>query len=119
MKNSFLRLLGKTLFVAFGIGVLACGIGWALGWRTGAQFSNALFWPGCILIIIGILSVMGGYGMRSNFGTLYSQSAGDMSVSERTQRWVADMSQGYGAFIVLFLIGGFLIGLSILVGTIF
>lgn len=88
-----------------------------LGWNTTTQFSNGLFWPGGILIVFGILSVMGGYTMRSNFGVLYSQSSGNMSISQRTQRWVADMTQGYNAFIFFFLTGGFLIVLAISIGN--
>jgi len=119
MKKSILRLLGTTLLVAIMIGILASIIGWLLGWKTGTQFSNGLFLPGGIVIILGILTIMGGYGMRSDFHVLYSQSAGSMSIQERTQRWMADMSQGYSTFIFLLLSGGFLICLAILVGTVF
>ena len=116
MKKSFLRLVGTTLLLALMIGMLVSGVGWLLGWRTSVQFSNGLFIPGGILVVLGILSVMGGYGMRSDFHVVYSQSAGDMSNAERAQRWAADMTQGYSAFIFLFLTGGFLVGLAVLAG---
>ena len=119
MKKSFLRLLGTTLLLALIIGILVASIGWFLGWKTSTQFSNALFFPGGICIVMGIFSILGGTSMRSHFGVQYSQSAGDMSIGDRTKRWVADMNQGYGAFIFLFLTGGFLISLAVLIGIIF
>ena len=71
--------------------------------------------PSAILIVIGILSVVGGFGMRSDFKMLYSQSAGDMNTLERSKRWIADMTQGYGLFLFLLLPGIYLIGVSIMI----
>jgi hypothetical protein len=99
MKKSVLRLLATTLIFAIIIGAIVACIGWLLRWHSTTQFSNAMFWSGAILIGFGLLSVMGGYLNRSSFGVLYSQSAGDMSMRERTQRWVTDATQGYSTFI--------------------
>jgi hypothetical protein len=118
LKKSVLRLLATTLIFAIIIGTIVACIGWLLRWHSTTQFSNALFWPGAILIGFGLLSVMGGYRNRSSFGVLYSQSAGDMSMRERTQRWVTDATQGYSTFIFLCLTGGFLVGMAILIGSI-
>jgi hypothetical protein len=114
-----LRLLAITFALACIIGIVTASIGLLLHWNTTTQFSNGFFVTGAILVVLGILSVMGGYGMRSNFGVVYSQSAGDMNTLERSKRWVADMAQGYNAFIFLLLTGVYLIGLAILVPTIF
>ena len=119
MKNPFLRLIAWALLLSLLIGLLVSGAGWMLGWHTSAQFSNGFFWSGGILIILGVLSVAGGYSMRSNFNVVYSQSAGDMNLGERTKRWVADMSQGYNTLIFLTLAGGVLVVLAILVGSTF
>lgn len=91
------------------------GIGLIAGWKTGAQYSNAFFISGSILATIGLLSVLGNYRARSNFGIQYSQSSGDMALAERTKLWLADVTQGYNALIVLALSGALLIGLSVLV----
>jgi hypothetical protein len=64
------------------------------------------------------VDVLGGFGVRSVFKLLYSQSAGDMNTLERSKRWMADMTQGYGLFLFL-LPEIFLIGASILVANIF
>jgi uncharacterized membrane-anchored protein len=101
------------------IGLVTAGIGRLLHWNSTTQFSNAFFGAGAGLIVIGVLSVMGGFGMRSDFKTLYSQSAGDMNTLERSKRWIADMTQGYNLFLFLFLPGVFLIGLAVLVPNVF
>jgi hypothetical protein len=114
-----LRLLAITFIVACAIGLVVASIGWLLHWNTTTQFSNGFFGAGAILIVLGLLSVLGGFGMRSDFKMLYSQSAGDMNTLERSKRWMADMTQGYGLFLFLLIPGVFLIGVSILVSNIF
>lgn len=117
MQKPILKLLAITLLIAFAIGALVSVIGWVLGWNTPTQFSNGLFIAGAILIALGVLGVMGGYKMRSDFGVIYSQSAGDMNISERTQRWVSDTAQSYGTTAFLTLTGAFLMGLAVLIGS--
>ena len=114
-----LRLIGITFAIACILGILTSGIGWLLKWNSTTEFSNGFFGAGAILIVLGILSVMGGYGMRSNFSVVYSQSAGDMNTLERTKRWIADMSQGYASFLLLLLTGAYLVGFAILIPNVF
>jgi hypothetical protein len=94
-------------------------VGWLLHWNTTTQFSNGFFGAGAILIVLGLFSVVGGFGMRSDFKMLYSQSAGDMNTLERSRRWIADMAQGYAFFSFLLLTGLFLIGFAILIPNVF
>jgi hypothetical protein len=112
----FVRLFGTSALIAILIGLVVLGIGWLRGWHTPIQFSNGFFTAGALTVVIGLFSVMGGFSMRSDFKMLYSQSASDMSISDRTKLWVADITQGYGALILLSLTGMYLIGLAILVG---
>ena len=119
MKKSIPRLILATLLLALLLCIIVLLIGVLLGWKTGTLYSNGLFLVGSIAIILGIFSVLGGFGMRSDFHVIYSQSAGAMSQKERTQRWVADMTQGYSAYIFLLLTGVFLIGLAVFVGMAF
>jgi hypothetical protein len=117
--TKILRLLAITCVLACVIGLITAFIGWLLHWNSTTQWSNGFFGAGAILIVLGLLSVMGGFGMRSDFKMLYSQSAGDMNTLERSKRWMADMTQGYGLFLFLLIPGIFLIGVSILVAKIF
>jgi hypothetical protein len=117
--TKIVRLLALTFVLACVIGLVMGAIGWLLHWNSTTQWSNGFFGAGAILIVLGLLSVMGGFGMRSDFKMLYSQSAGDMNTLERSKRWIADMTQGYGLFLFLLLPGIYLIGVSILVANIF
>jgi hypothetical protein len=119
MVNKFLRLLGVTLVVALVIGLVITAIGLLLRWDSPVKFSNIFFWVGAGLIILGIVSILGGYKMRSDFGVLYSQSSGDMNIIERSKRWAADISQAYDFNLILLLTGLFLIGFSILIPNVF
>jgi len=119
MKTSFWRLLANTLLLALVIGLVVACAGWLLGWKASVQYSNGFFGVGGILIVIGILSVMGGFGGRADSHMLFSQSAGSMDINERNQRLVSDMTQGYQAFIFLFLLGGFLVALAVLTANVF
>lgn len=114
-----MRLFVTALLISFVTGLIVLVIGLLLKWQTSTQFSNGLFWAGILVIVFGILSVMGGYGMRSDFKVLYSQSAGNMNLGDRSRRWVADVTQGYNTLIFSVISGGILIGLAILIGGIF
>jgi hypothetical protein len=114
-----LRLLAITFALACIIGLVTALVGWLLHWNTTTQFSNGFFGVGGVLIVLGIMSVMGGFGMRSDFKMVYSQSAGDMNTLDRTKRWIADMAQGYAFFSFLLLTGIFLIGVAILIPNAF
>jgi hypothetical protein len=88
-----------------------------LRWDSPVKFSNGFFWAGTILITLGVLSVLGGFGLRGRFDMQYAQSAGDMSLAERTKRWLADMIQGYNMLALFLLLGTLTVGISILVGS--
>jgi hypothetical protein len=114
-----LRLLAITFVLACATGLVIGSVGFLLHWNSTTQWSNGFFGAGALLIVIGLLSVMGGFGMRSDFAVLYSQSAGDMNTLERSKRWIADMAQGYNLFLFLLLTGIYLIGLAILIPNVF
>jgi hypothetical protein len=107
-----LTALGISLATVLIVTIIGLVKAWAL-----VDFSNALFISGAVAITLAILSSFGGWGNRADFGQIYSQSAGDMSLAERSRLWVQDMTRGYNAVLLLSLVGALLIGLSILVGS--
>ena len=111
IKVVLLTILGFTLSVSIILGL----IGWISGWRTDIQFSNGFFFAGGIIVIIGLSSLLGTFSARSNFGIIYSQSAGDMNLLDRAKLWVADIRQGYNMIIICTASGLILIGLAILI----
>lgn len=117
MQSSWLKVVRIAALLALAVGAVAAIIGWILGWNSPRQFSDGLFWAGAVLMVLGLLSVLGGYGLRSNYGLQYGETAGVMSLAERTRRWATDVIQGYTALLYLVLSGGVLVGLSILVDS--
>ena len=117
--NKLIHSLVKSLIICGIVSILLVVMGLLLKWKSTIQFSNAFFWGGAILVVFGVLSIFGGYGMRSNFGVIYSQSAGDMNILERTKQWIADTEQSYSIYILLLFSGIILMLLSVLIGEIF
>jgi len=120
MENNgrqMLRLLGKILSATALISLAVLLIGYFLRWNDPFRFSNGFFAAGAILIVLGILSISGGFAQRANFGILYGESAGQMSSTERTQRMAADITQRYSSFIFLLVTGLLLMGISAVIGS--
>ena len=114
MKKSCLGMLFNSVLVALAGGLIGTTIGWFMGWRTSRQFSDGLFWIGGIVMVLGLMSLIGGQGVRANIGMLYSESAAE-SLADRTRKWVVGLSEDYSAVIYLFLGGAILVGASVLV----
>jgi hypothetical protein len=115
-STHFLRLAGRILATAAGIALVLLIMGYFLHWDNPVKYSNAFFWSGAILIIIGVFSVTGGFEQRGNFGITYAQTAGDANIAERNQRMAADIAQRYGTMIFLVISGLLLIGVAIAIG---
>jgi hypothetical protein len=50
---------------------------------------------------------------------VYSQSAGDANILERTKQWIADTEQSYSFYVVLLISGAILMLLSVLIDLVF
>lgn len=119
MENTgkyILRLAAKILGTTAAISLAVFLIGSLLQWQEPVNFSNGFFAAGAILIVLGILSVGGGFLQRSSFGMLYAESAGQANLAEQTQRMAADITQRYGSLIFLLVTGLLLIGISFAIG---
>lgn len=111
----YLRLLGKILGVTAVISLVVFLLGYFLKWNGPVPYSNAFFWAGSLMIVMGVLSVAGGFQQRANFGITYAESAGDANLAERGQRMAADITQRYGALLSLTIIGILLIAISVVI----
>lgn len=113
-RGSFvLRLLGSILGLTLLVSLVVVGIGMFAHWNTTVQFSNGFFVAGMIVIVFGILSVAGGFQQRANFPLTYAETASQASISERTQRMMADINQRYGTMILMLGSGILLIVISV------
>ena len=115
-STHFLRLAGKILATAAGIASIVMLMGYFLHWDSPVKYSNAFFWAGAIMIMIGVFSVTGGFEQRGNFGITYTETAGHANIAERSQRMAADITQRYGAMIFLVITGLILIGVAVAIG---
>lgn len=93
-KNSqLLKLTGTILGITFIISLIVLLIGFIVQWNTAKQFSNAFFIAGAIAVVLGLLSVSGGFAQRADFKMTYSESAGDANLFQRSQRMMGDVAQ--------------------------
>lgn len=102
--------------IALVVALIVTIIGLVSGWEM-VDYSNGMFIGGVIAFAVAILSSFGGWGHRADFKQMYSQSAGDMSLAERSRLWAQDLTRGYNAFLLMSLAGTLLIGLSVLIGS--
>lgn len=114
-----LRLGGKIVGTTAGISLLVLLTGYFLKWNEPVRFSNAFFWAGAIFIVLGVLSVSGGFSQRANFQMTYAESAGNANIAERNQRTAADITQRYGSMILMTITGILLIVVSVVIGQLF
>lgn len=106
-----------VLVVTSVISLIILLIGWIIHWNNAVQFSNAFFYVGAFLVLLGFLSIYGGFTHRANFSEMYAASAGQANTLERVQQNMKDLSQRYGAMTILGIVGLLLIVISSLIGT--
>lgn len=112
----YFRLAGLILGITLIISVIVLLIGYIYHWNEPVLFSNAFFIAGVIVIIIGGLTVAGGFSQRANFNILYAESAGRADLAERSRRSMAEVTQRYGVMILLFISGLLLVGIAVAIG---
>lgn len=115
-SNQILRLVGTIVGLTAGIALIVLLMGYFMQWEKPVQYSNGFFWAGAILIVIGILSVAGGFVQRANFNMVYAESAGQANLAERAQRTVTEVTQRYGTLTMLVASGILLIAISVAIG---
>jgi hypothetical protein len=111
-----LRLTARILETTLVISLLILLVGFVYYWDSPVHYSNAFFFAGAILIVLGVFSVAGGFAQRSNFGITYVESAVQANLSEGGQRTSAGITQQYGVMIFLTITGLLLIGIAVLIG---
>ena len=117
--TQILGLVGVILGITLVVSLLVVTFGLVKGWDQPVQFSNGFFIAGAIVILLGTLSVAGGFQQRGNFQMIYAETAGQASISERAQRMVGEINQRYGVLVLMIVSGVLLIGISIVIGTFF
>jgi hypothetical protein len=118
-SNFVLWMLSVGLLTALCISAGVGLYGWLRGWQTAVEFSNGMFIAGAGVILLGGLAIAGGFTSRGNFAIPYSRSASEASGPERTKQMMVEILRGYNALVFSSIAGVTLIGLSILIYTLF
>jgi hypothetical protein len=113
MKNTILRILIGAILFSLISGIMVSIIGLMRGWKTSTQFSDAFFWAGVIMILIGFVSLLG-YSQRT---IAWPPVRSDPT--DRAKLWSADTLHGKILAAVFGISGLLLFGLSILVPRLF
>lgn len=116
-STHFFGLVGVILGITLVVSLIVIIVGLVYDWDQPVQFSNGFFVAGAIVILLGTLSVAGGFQQRANFQMTYAESAGQASIPERAQRMMGDINQRYGVLVLMIGAGVLLIGISVAIGT--
>jgi len=93
--RALLRLLGISALAALALVVVVVAVCWAAGWRTAPQISSGLSVAGGVAIAMGVLSVVGGWGLTRDSGYMYAQSVSQQTITERTRQGLGDSLRSY------------------------
>jgi len=123
MKNqgilpAILRFLRTVVLIDLGIFAAVGLVCWFGGWRTGYQYGGGLFWAGAAATVIGLSSILGGWGVTRNFEYQYGQSVSEQGIHERTRQTMKDALQSYGFLIRMTAVGLVSIAMGSLIQTI-
>jgi hypothetical protein len=106
----FLRTVVLIDLVIFAVVGVVCWLG---GWRMAYQYGNGLSLAGAAAIVIGLSSLVGGWGITRGFDYQYAQSVSEQDIHGRTQQALRDIAQSYRFLILMTAVGV----VSIAVGT--
>ena len=112
----WIRIPLTALAVSIVTALVVAIIGWLSKWSM-TQFSNGMFYAGLLAILIAIIFSFNRKSMLPDYYKPPSPSEMKESQMESIQRWVYDMKRGYNAFVLMTLVGAFLIALSVWIAS--
>ena len=90
--------------------------GWLRNWST-TQFSNGMFYAGVFALLIAIVFSFNRKSTLPDYYKPKKMSGKDEPQEDGVRLWVNDMNRGYNAFLLMSLVGAFLIGLSVWIAS--
>ncbi len=112
----WLGLLVKVLFVDLSIAFFVTGWSWISKDFGRVSLSNRFFTGGTIAILISLASGLGNWENRSDWRQMLAGSAGNVNLTERNQRMMADIVQVYALAFVMIPAGLIAILIAVLLG---
>jgi len=116
--SHYLRIFGAMIVLTLIASLVVLLIGFLAHWSGSNAFSNGFFAGGAVIIVIGLVSMTGNWGLRGDFTVLYGESAGSPSIAERTQILAAEILQGPGAAIFFVGSGILMVVIAALISTV-
>ena len=113
MKNKILRILIGAILITIMSAIVVSIIGLKAEWKTSIQFSDGFFWAATIVILIGFISYYGYRRRATDWPPI------NVDPANRSKLWAADNSRGKILLLVFGISGLMLIGLSILISSLF
>ena len=114
------RLLRKAILLDLGAAAITAAVCWFSGWRTPAQYSDALFFAALVAIFIGGGSFLSGASLMRRPESIYlEERASTAPYQRRIQIMLADRLAGQSFMLQLGLAGALLMVVAILVSKLF
>ena len=99
--TGILRFLRTVVLIDLGIFAVVGVACWLGGWRTVYQYGDGLSLAGAAAILIGLSSLVGGWGITRSFDYQYAQSVSQQGIAGRTQQVMKDIAQSYRFLILM------------------
>ncbi len=112
------RFLMRLLILIIGVLIVSGLLAWYAGWRTAVELANCFFLVGALVVIAGVYSVSGHWRATRGYKIQQAESVGSEDMHERTARIVRGIDAASSFAFQLFLVGFFLIILSIFLPSI-
>jgi hypothetical protein len=93
--TGILRFLRTVVLIDLGIFAVVGVVCWLGGWRTAYQYGNGLSLAGAAAIVIGLTSVVGGWGITRGSDYQYAQSVSEQDIRGRAQQAIEDVAQSF------------------------
>jgi hypothetical protein len=117
--TGILRFLRTVVLIDLGI-LAAVGLVCLLGgWHTAYQYGGGLSLAGAVAIVIGLSSVVGGWGITRGGDYQYAQSVSEQDIQGRAQQAIEDIAQSYRFQILMTAVGVVSIAVGALIQTLF
>ncbi|MGA9350694.1 MAG: hypothetical protein WBW48_18075 [Anaerolineae bacterium] len=119
VSTGILRFLRSVVLIDLGIFAAVGLVCWLGGWRTAYQYGGGLLGTGVAAIVIGLSSLMGGWGITRSFRYQYGQSVSEQGIHERTRQAIKDEARSYRFLILMAAVGVVSIAVGALIQTVY
>jgi hypothetical protein len=117
IPTGILRFLRTVVLIDLGIFAVVGVVCWLGGWRTAYLYGGGLFLAGAAAIVIGLSSLVGGWGITRGFDYQYARSVSEQGIGGRTQQAMRDIGRSFRFQILMTSVGVVSIAAGALIQT--